>query len=69
MSVFGTTTFKKALYAFALSGVAAGASAQGKVISEPIPPPRPPFPPPIFRPADLRADEKPVEVASTNEVV
>ena len=69
MTVFGTTKFKTALYAFALSGVAAGASAQGKVIPEPIPPPRPPFPPPIFRPADLRADEKPVEVASTNEVL
>ena len=69
MSVFGTTKIKKALYAFALSGVAAGASAQGKVIPGPIPRPLPPMPPPVFRPVDLRADEKPVEVVSTNEVV
>ena len=69
MSVFGTTKLKKALYAFALSSVAAGASAQGKIIPEPIPRPLPPMPPPVFRPVDLRADEKPVEVVSTNEVV
>ena len=69
MPVFGTTKFKTALYAFALSGVAAGASAQGKIIPGPIPHPLPPLPPPVFHPVDLRADEKPVEVAATNEVV
>ena len=69
MSVFGTTKFKKALYAFALAGIAAGAAAQDKGIIPRPPLPPPPFPPPVFRPVDLRADEKPVEVVSTNEVV
>ena len=69
MSVFETTKFKKNLYAFALCGVAAGASAQGKIIPEPIPHPLPPFQPPVFRPVGLRADEKPIEVVSTNEVI
>ena len=69
MSLRSSGLMKTALYAFALSGVAAGASAQGKIIPEPIPRPLPPLPPPVFRPVDLRADEKPVEVAATNEVV
>ena len=45
--------------------VACAATAQDKQI---LPPPSP-LPPPVFNPVDLRADEKPVEVASTNEVV
>ena len=45
--------------------VACAATAQDKQI---LPPPGP-LPPPVFNPVDLRADEKPVEVASTNEVV
>ena len=69
MSVFATTKFKTALYAFALSGIAAGAAAQDKGIIPRPPLPLPPIPPPIFRPVDLRTDEKPVEVAATNEVV
>ena len=69
MSLRSSELMKTALYAFALSGVAAGASAQGKIIPGPTPHPLPPLPPPVFHPVDLRADEKPVEVAATNEVV
>ena len=59
--------FKTTLYAAAITGMAAGVFAQEKSII--IPPPPRPIPPPIFRPVDLRADEKPVEVAPTNDVV
>ena len=59
---------RNALRTVGLAGLAAGALAQEKSII-PMPDPIPPPPPPFFRPADLREGEKPVAVASTNEVV
>ena len=67
MKAFERPFFKAALCAAALAGMAAGVFAQEKTII--IPPPPRPIPPPVFRPVDLRTDEKPVEVASTNDVV
>ncbi len=55
----------KLLLVAAAALVACVATAQEKQI---LPPPGP-VPPPIFRPADLRAGEKPVAVAATNETV
>ena len=59
---------RNALRTVGLAGLAAGALAQEKSII-PMPDPIPPPPPPFFRPADLREGEKPVAVASTNEIV
>ena len=54
---------KKLFALFAMSGIAAGSSAQEPAKSLPMPP----EPPPVFNPAGLRDGEKPVEVSSSSE--